>query len=345
MEDCSNWKFFRTMNEVGVMETKEDSIDGSIKAKSDNAPTKKWLQIKRHGNEREINLFVVVETFRFIFYLWFLLVMVVGILLTLTLSYVPEYKKIIRKLFGSINVCVFFDYPPATYVLPSLYAVWPVIVFQYAILSIFRAWISMEERHITKCSFVLYSVSFIYFWISSAIFSTSVAIQPVLEKPETVLLHTLPFTNLVVSLTFLQLAITWFGFKVSWKNLKMPRFFETVTVVFMISLSITSIVKITQHINGVSHIQADEKKSGGKWWLVDDNYAMSIFCQIVDVIWLISVLFWPMVQSGYLMWRNRDTHGLIISIEDNRDGRSPRSSANYAHSSSRYKEVSITKCV
>ena len=336
------------MNKVGVIETKEDGIDGSIKAK--NAPTKKWFQIRRNGNEREINLFVVVETFRFIFYLWFLLVIIVGILLTLTLSYEPEYKKIIRKLFGSINVCVFFDYPPATYVLPSLYAVWPVIVFQYAILSIFRAWISMEERHITKFSFVLYSVSFIYFWISSAIFSTSVAIQPVLEKPETVMLHTLPFTNLVLSLTFLQLAITWFGFKVSWKNLKMPRFIETVTVVFMISLSITSILKITQHLNGVLHIQAieneaDEKKSGGKWWSVDDNNVMSIFCQIVDAIWFISVLFWPMVQSGYLMWRNRDTHGLIITIEDNRDGRSPRCSANYAHSSSRYKEVSITMCL
>ena len=134
--------FFKKMNKSGVIETKEDEIDGSIKANSANASTKKWLQIRRNGNEREINLFVVVETFRFIFYLWFLLVMIVGILLTLTLSYEPEYKKIIRKLFGSINVCVFFDYPPATYVLPSLYAVWPVIVFQYAILSIFRAWIS-----------------------------------------------------------------------------------------------------------------------------------------------------------------------------------------------------------
>ena len=333
------------MNKVGAIETKEDSIDGSIKEKITKIPAQKWFQIKRNGNEREINLFVVVETFRFIFYLWFLLVIIVGILLTLTLSYNPEYKKIIRKIFGSINVCVFFDYPPATYVLPSLYAVWPVIVFQYAVLSIFRAWISMEERHIAKFSFVLYSVSFIYFWISSAIFSTSVAVQPDLGKPETVMLHTLPFTNLVLSLTFLQLAITWFGFKVSWKNLKMPRFLETVTLVFMISLSITSIIKITQHINGVSHIQAKENdESGGKWWSVD-NHAMSIFCQIVDVIWLISVLFWPMVQSGYLMWQNRDTHGLIITIEDNRDGRSPRSSANYAHSSSRYKEVNITKCL
>ena len=334
-------EFFRTMNKVGAVETEKDSIDESIKDKSAKASTKQWLQIKRNGNEREINLFVVVETFRFIFYLWFLLVIIAGIVLTVTLSYEPEYKKIIRKIFGSINVCVFFDYPPATYVLPSLYAVWPVIVFQYAILSIFRAWISMEERYITKFSFVLYSASFIYFWISSAVFSTSVAVQPDLEKPETVMLHTLPFTNLVVSLTLLQLAITWFGFKVSWKNLKMPRYLETVTLVFMISLSITSIIKITQHINGVSHIQAKEVTL----WSVDDNYAMSIFCQIVDVIWLISVLFWPIVQSGYLMWRNRDTHGLIITIEDNRDGRSPRSSANYANSSSRYKEVSITKCL
>ena len=124
----------------------------------------------------------------------------------------------------------------------------------------------------------------------------------------------------------------------------MPRFLETATLIFMVSLSITSVIKIIQHLNGVSNIQSGEH-SGGKWWLVDNNYVMSIFCQIVDVIWLISVLFWPMVQSGYLMWRNRDTHGLIITIEDNRDGRSPRCSANYAHSSSRYKEVSITKCL
>ena len=34
---------------------------------------------------------------------------------------------------------------------------------------------------------------------------------------------------------------------------------------------------------------------------------------------MLSVLFWPMCQSGYEMWRKFDTHGLIITIGDNRD--------------------------
>ena len=46
------------MNKVGVVETKEGSIDGSIKDKNDKVPIKKWFQIKRDGNEREIDLFV-----------------------------------------------------------------------------------------------------------------------------------------------------------------------------------------------------------------------------------------------------------------------------------------------
>ena len=34
---------------------------------------------------------------------------------------------------------------------------------------------------------------------------------------------------------------------------------------------------------------------------------------------MISILLWPMCQSGYEMWRKFDTHGLIITVGDNRD--------------------------
>ena len=46
---------------------------------------------------------------------------------------------------------------------------------------------------------------------------------------------------------------------------------------------------------------------------------MSKVGQIPDMIWMLSILFWPMCQSGYEMWRKFDTHGLIITIGDNRD--------------------------
>ena len=62
----------------------------------------------------------------------------------------------------------------------------------------------------------------------------------------------------------------------------------------------------------------EEKSVNGVWWNVRNEMIGRSF-QIVDAFWLISVLFWPMAQSGYFMWRNFDTHGLIITIGDNRD--------------------------
>ena len=177
-------------------------------------------EIRDVGGEKEINFFVVVEMFRFLFYLWFVIIMVTGILLTFVFTE-EKYSEIIKTIFGSINVCVFFDFPPSIYVLPSLYAIWPVIIFIYAILSVFRAWISKEEKKISKFAFILYSLVFVYFTLSAAVFSTSIAVQPDLKKPVTIKLHTLPYTNLVMALTVLQISITWFGFEVKRNQLKM----------------------------------------------------------------------------------------------------------------------------
>ena len=289
----------------------------------------KWLKIQKIGKETEINLFVVVEMFRFLFYLWFVLIMIVGILLTILFTK-EDYSAIIKMIFGSVNVCVFFDFPPATYVLPSLYALWPIIVFQYTIVSIFRAWIATEENKMSRCAFILYSMAFVYFSLSSAIFATSLAVQPSLENPETIMLHTLPFTNLVMALTCLQIAITWFGFKVSWKGLSIPKVLQFVTYVCLIALIITSSIKIIQHINGLGR---------GLLWNVR-NEIMGRICQIVDAVWLLSALFWPMGQSGYLMWRKFDTHGLVITIGDNRDANS-RTGSSLEHQISTHNGIEV----
>ena len=175
-------------------------------------------KIKDVGGEKEINFFVVVEMFRFLFYVWFVIIMITGILLTFIFTE-EKYSEIIKTIFGSINVCVFFDFAPSIYILPSLYAIWPIIIFLYAMLSIFRAWISKEEKKISKMAFILYTLVFVYFTLSAAVFATSVAVQPDLTNPITIKLHTLPFTNLVLALTVLQISITWFGFEVKdYKN-------------------------------------------------------------------------------------------------------------------------------
>ena len=154
-------------------------------------------------------------------------------------------------------------------------------------------------------SFISYTLVFIYFNVSLAIFSTSLAIQPDLNKPTTIILHTLPFTNFIVALTCLQVAITWFGYTVSWKGLNIPKLLQISTYFFIIIMVITSIVKILQHINAVfdlgDGLQVDISVHG-LWWSVRNEVMQRIF-QIADAIWMISALFWPMCQSGYLLWR------------------------------------------
>ena len=288
-----------------------------------NTPEKtavsKRFRIQNVGGEKEINFFVVLEMFRFLFYLWFVLIMVTAILLTVIFTE-EEYSAIIKTIFGSINVCVFFDFAPSIYVLPSLFTVWPIIAFQYSMFSIFRAWIAKEENKMSTFSFISYTLIFVYFNVSIVVFSTSLAIQPDLNKPTTIILHTLPFTNFIVALTFFQVAITWFGFRVSWKGLNIPKLLHIATYVCIIMMVITSIMKILQHFNAVLDLGDGLERDvsvHGIWWSVR-NETMQRILQIVDAMWMISALFWPMCQSGYLLWRNFDTHGLIITIGDNR---------------------------
>ena len=110
--------------------------------------------------------------------------------------------------------------------------------------------------------------------------------------------------------------------KVSWKGLEIPKLLKFLTVTFLATLVATSTIKILQHINGVFGYNDDESngipKDHGLIWSVQ-NGTMSKIGQIADMIWMLSILFWPMCQSGYEMWRKFDTHGLIITIGDNRD--------------------------
>ena len=119
------------------------TINIDIKA-MENLRTNKFMEIKNHGKETEIKLFVMVEFLRFLFYLWFIILILIGTLLNL--GFVEEdYRKFMNHFFGSVSICVCFNAPPASFVLPILYAIWPVIVFLYCICSIFRALIALGD--------------------------------------------------------------------------------------------------------------------------------------------------------------------------------------------------------
>ena len=314
-----------------------------MKDVDDEKHSTKGFHIKKNGGEREIEISVVVEFYRFLFYTWFFLITLIGIALTygVTAKENDDFYKVIEGVFGSVNVCAYFDFPPSTYILPAFYSIQVILIYKYSFLSIFRAWVAKLENKISKCGFVLYLFCFAYFCFSGIVFSTIFAVQPNPDHPETILIHTLPFTNLIIALNLLQIAVTWFGHKVSWKDLKhrselTKRLVHIFMYICLIMLLLTSIFKIIHHINALGDVWThpnfvDKGESGedmeeksaeeailsykGMWFNVHEN---KVLLQIMDKLWLLSALVLPMVQSGYLTMKSFDTHLIIFNIRDNR---------------------------
>lgn len=294
-----------------------------------------WFSIKKRGQEREIECSVVVELFRFIFYCWFLIIIGVGMALThgITVKDNPNFYEIIEGVFGSVNVCAYFDFPPATYVLPVMYAIQIMFIYQYSVLSVFRAWIAKLENKISNFELWIYSSAFLYFCFSASLFAVIFAVQPNPHDPKTILIHTIPFTNIIISLSLLQIAVTWFGRKVSWKGLihksrlakKLVRCFRYGVLILLI---ITSTLKVLHHINAlgevwryVDQLSKTNEQIGtkltyrGMWF---DVHHYKILLQIVDKMWLMSAIVGPMLQSGYLTFKTFHTHLIIFTVKDNR---------------------------
>jgi hypothetical protein len=245
-----------------------------------------------------------------------------------------NFTDTIEGVFGSINICANFDFPPSTYVLPTLYAIALFWIYLYTLLSVFRAWIARLEDKISGTAFVLYSCAFIYFFVSAIVFSTIFAVQPDPSDPKTVLIHTLPFTNLVISLTILQIAVTWFGRDVSWKGLShrsklTKRIYQGFAYVCLFGVIITSIFKVIHQINSLADVGNHTKdgvglqwekvgKTMGIWFNVHRSESVKLLLKVFDKLWLLFALICPMLQSGYLTFKTTDTHLVILTIRDNR---------------------------
>ena len=304
---------------------------------------------KSLSDERAIDFKIIVEEFRFFWYLLFCFLVLIGIILTRTCteSYFPcekhprIYEKLLTSVFGSLNLCVYFDFPPATYVLPTIYSVVVVLAHLYVIAAIFRAWISKEEKRISKMAFKIYCGVMIYFAISVNFFATIFAVPPNLgEDPTTIQIHTIPYTNLCIALCCLQICVTWFGVNVAWTDLNAPRVFRALAIGCTGLLTFTAISKFFLHINalgdvGRCHTNADLKDflhwkrdiceadnpeefcGKGLMWQVHSRENI-IFSGFVEWTFRLSALVATLCQSGYLYFRHFRTHHIIFSVRDNK---------------------------
>ena len=272
------------------------------------------------NNEKDktITLSLKVEGFRFIYYLWFIFTICVTI--SFTLGIVNDYNKIVDSIVQNAKVAWFFDFIEVTYILPTFFTILVVILYSYCVVSVIRAWIALQDSKISFIAFILYLSTFIYLILASAIFSTSIAVLPSTKRPETIPLHILPFTNLIIALTFLQIAVTWFGFNVSWDGRKTSKVFQLFTFIGVLCLVLSCVLKSVQHINYVAGIWTEtngELSVEGLWWDSHDEIIGEIYV-IIDSIFFVTAFIVPLIQSGFLTWKNLDNRRMMIKMGDDR---------------------------
>ena len=78
-------------------------------------------------------------------------------------------------------------------------------------------------------------------------------------------------------------------------------------------------LKVLHQINALGDLDfAKDDMVQGAWLNVHtDSYKTGL--EVVDKLWLIMALLCPMIQSLYLTLKGLDTHGIIITIRDNRE--------------------------
>jgi len=146
-------------------------------------------RMRPHGREteedyvEEAHIVVVVEAFRFAFYAIFLSMLALGAILTKLFATGEDLGSSLRNTFGVVNFCVYYDYAPSTYVMPSIWTIAFLALTVYIICSVFRAWVAKREKKMTKFTFWVYTSGLIYVDISAIVFTTIFSTKPDEDYP------------------------------------------------------------------------------------------------------------------------------------------------------------------
>ena len=175
-----------------------------------------WKVIDVSANNKAMEIQFNVQCLKMLTFVAFLVMNIVAIIITLAkYGGIPE-PNIIKEALGANMICLFYDFPPATYVLPPLWAICVILGSFYCLTSIYRARLAQVENQITLGQRIFFNISSIGLAIAVIIFSICLAVQPDTDdipnnpKPEDfpiLKIHTYPFTNLMIWLVMEQVKI------------------------------------------------------------------------------------------------------------------------------------------
>jgi hypothetical protein len=146
------------------------------------------------------------ENLRIVVYLFFIAIVLVGFLVTRIFSEHAIHHNTLKDLWGYNNICVFFDHAPATYILPTLYSINLLFISLYFVSSWLRCRSECQANRISKRGFIGYTIITAYEFLSFCFFATVFAVSP----DENLILHSVPFINLIIALSTLAAKNYWY---------------------------------------------------------------------------------------------------------------------------------------
>ena len=228
-------------------------------------------------------------------YCGFWLVVLTGIFLTRNFSDVNLEETLLVEVFGYNNICVYFDFPPSTYVLPLLWAVTLVALLAYIAAHWLQMRAEVQEGMLTRTVYnVLTSLkSFEAFTLIS--FSTIFAVHP-MGWDHTLYIHTAPFFLLQLGLVSLAMSNTLHGIKSTyWQRLGLPSWFSRAAIIYCIVFALVVAFKIPYATNAMA---------GYPWWQQTDS--LKNLAGRVDQAFLVCAAIVPMAKAAYLLFFKSD---------------------------------------
>ena len=289
----------------------------STTRESNNPAISRRLRIDNNNGEHSLNMVLVVEDFRLIFYLGHTLLIVVGVILTEAFTD-EDHHGILKDVYGITNTCAFYDFAPSTYVLPFLWGFLLIVAVIYVVLAIFRVRVSCLEKKLTKREEVSLILAYVYVGLSFVWFGVCFAVQPDRAAPITMIMHTIPYANFRLCECVLQTAVVYFGVRVAWVGLKFPRWFIVGSIVHIVLLVVTTACVAVFALNAMLDMGEKNLVGKGIWWSVR-NENSKLFGEIV-VNWssygLSNVL--PLLQVIYICRHGTNTRAAVFAVSDNR---------------------------
>jgi hypothetical protein len=237
------------------------------------------------------DLTLVVEKLRLRAYASFLVVVLVGILLTNLFANIDLNDSLLMQVFGFNNICVYFDYPPSTYVLPFLWAITLVLMLQYMVAHWLQMSAQVEQGTLNRKLYRILTRMKLFEAFTVVSFSTIFAVSPE-GWNHTLFIHTVPFFLLQIGLVSQAISNTLHGTKSGyWRRLGLPAWFNRAAITYCILFSIIVFFKILSATNAMA---------GSPWWHQTD--LLKRVAQDFDRMFFFLAVVVPMVKMAYLAY-------------------------------------------